>query len=299
MNKKFDAGVLLIAYNNGKIDYHKLALIAARSVKLHMKYNHVTLLTDVGTFNQLKDELTPEQAAETFDHIIIDNVEHEHNTRTHRDSPWVEFTTQFNNKNKHSIFTKTPYNKTLMIDVDYIVGNNTLDAVFETDSDVAMYKNAMSVRNYKPRIWEQKLHPDGIDMWWSTVVYWRSDSEIARLFFGVWEHVKENYNYYKWLYKFPGVLFRTDYAVSIATHILNGHKTGNLIHELPGKTMRFSEQIDDIVKFNSVNDIMLLCPDPKELWKSIVSRIKNENVHVMNKMAILRHYDTLKEMIYE
>ncbi len=299
MTKKFEAGVLLIAYNNGKIDYEKLAIVAARCVKLHMRYNHVTLLTDLPTYEALKLELSPEQAGETFDHIIIDNVKHEHNTRTHRDSPWTEFTTQFNNKNKHSIFQKTPYERTLMIDVDYLVGNDTLDAIFESDSDVAMYKNAISVRNYKPRIWEQKLHPDGIDMWWSTAVYWRSDSDVARLFFDLWEHVKENYTYYKWLYKFPGVLYRTDYSVSIATHILNGHGIGNVIHELPGKTMRFSEQIDDIVKFNEINDIMLLCPDPIELWKNIVSRIKNENVHVMNKMAILRHYDTIKEMIYE
>jgi hypothetical protein len=296
---KFDSGILLIAYNNGKIDYEKLALVAARCVKLHMTNNHVTLLTDQPTFDALTDELTPALAAETFDHIIIDNVTHEQNTRTHRDSPWNEFTTQFNNKNKHSIFTKSPYKKTLMIDVDYLIGNDTLDAIFETDSEVAMYKHAMSVRNYKPRIWEQKLHPDGIDMWWSTAVYWRSDSELAKLFFGVWEHVKENYNYYKWLYKFPGVLFRTDYAVSIAVHILNGHRQGNLIHELPGKVMRFSEQIDDISDFKKINDILLVCPDPKELWKSIASRVKNENVHVMNKMAILRHYPKIKQMIYD
>ena len=162
-----------------------------------------------------------------------------------------------------------------------------------------MYKDAVSVRNYKPRIWEQKLHPDGIDMWWSTVVYWRSDSEVARLFFGIWEHVKENYQYYKWLYKFPGVLFRTDYAASIAAHILNGHSVDNVVVELPGKTMRFSEQIDDIVEFNSLNDYVLLCPNPKELWKNICSRVKNENIHVMNKLAILRHYDKIKGLIYE
>lgn len=295
---KFDSGILLIAYNNGKIDYEKLALIAARCVKLYMTNNHVTLLTDQPTFDALKKELPPELAAKTFDHVIIDNITHERNTRTHRDSPWNEFTTQFNNKNKHSIFNKSPYEKTLMIDVDYLIGNDTLDAIFDTDSEVAMYKQAISVRNYRPRIWEQKLHPDGIDMWWSTAVYWRSDSELAKLFFGVWEHVKENYNYYKWLYKFPGVLFRTDYAVSIAVHILNGHRQGNLIHELPGKVMLFSEQIDDIADFKKINDMLLVCPDPKELWKNIASRIKNENVHVMNKMAILRHYPKLKEMIY-
>lgn len=296
---KFDSGILLIAYNNGKIDYEKLALISARCVKLYMTNNHVTLLTDQPTFEALKKELPPELAAKTFDHVIIDNVTHERNTRTHRDSPWNEFTTQFNNKNKHSIFNKSPYEKTLMIDVDYLIGNDTLDAIFNTDSEVAMYKQAISVRNYRPRIWEQKLHPDGIDMWWSTAVYWRSDSELAKLFFGVWEHVKENYNYYKWLYKFPGVLFRTDYAVSIAVHILNGHRHGNLIHELPGKVMLFSEQIDDIADFKKINDMLLVCPDPKELWKNIASRIKNENVHVMNKMAILRHYPKIKEMIYD
>jgi hypothetical protein len=296
---KFDKGVLLIAYNNGKIAYEKLAVVAAANVKLHMKNNHVTLLTDVKTFDALVNELTPEQMGCTFDHIIVEDITHERNTRMHRDSPWNEFSTQFNNKNKHSIFQKSPYNQTLMIDVDYIVGNSSLDAVFDTDYELAMYKDAVSVRNYKPRIWEQKLHPDGIDMWWSTVVYWRQDSELARLFFGVWEHVKENYHYYKWLYKFPGVLFRTDYAASIAAHILNGQNQGNAVAQLPGSVMRFSEQIDDIVGFKSLNDYVLLCPDPKELWRNICSRVQSENIHVMNKMAILRHYPSLKELIYE
>jgi hypothetical protein len=45
--------------------------------------------------------------------------------------------------------------------------------------------------------------------------------------------------------------------------------------------------------------MILICPDPKELWKSIASRVKNENVHVMNKMAILRHYPKIKQMIYD
>lgn len=295
---KYDKGVLLIAYNNGKIDYEKLAVVAASNVKRHMKNNHVTLLTDVNTLKALTEELTPNQMAVTFDHIIVENIEHERNTRMHRDSPWNEFSTQFNNKNKHSIFKKSPYKQTLMIDVDYIVGNDSLDVIFDTDYELAMYKDAVSVRNYKPRIWEQKLHPDGIDMWWSTVVYWRNDSDVARMFFGIWEHVKENYNYYKWLYKFPGVLFRTDYAASIAAHILNGHAVDNVVNELPGKAMRFSEQIDDIVEFKSLNDYVLLCPDPSELWRNICSRVSKENIHVMNKLAILRHYDKIKELIY-
>ena len=112
---KFDKGVLLIAYNNGKIDYEKLAVVADANVKLHMKNNHVTLLTDKNTLEALVKELTPEQLAVTFDHIIVEDIQHERNTRMHRDSPWTEFSTQFNNKNKHSIFQKSPYKQTLML----------------------------------------------------------------------------------------------------------------------------------------------------------------------------------------
>lgn len=296
---KFDSGVLLIAYNNAKLDYTKLACLAARSVKKNMQNNHVTLMTDVPSFEHLRTIMSEDRLSVTFDHIILEDIKHEHNTRTHRDSPWTEFSTQFSNKNKHSIYHKSPYRKTLMLDVDYFVGNNSLDLMFETNSDLAMYRDAMSVRNYKPRIWEQKLHPDGIDMWWSTAVYWNADSETSRLFFGLWEHVKENYEYYKWLYKFPGRLYRTDYAASIAAHILNGQVKSSFVDQLPGKVMRFSEQIDDIVQFDKLNDYVLLCPDPKEPWKNICSRIKNENVHLMNKLAILRHEDKLFELAYE
>lgn len=293
---KFEKGILLIAYNNAKIDYAKLAWITARSAKKYMRNNHVTLMTDQITYDHLQKIFSPDQIAMGFDHIIVENIEHERNTRTHHDSPWTEFNTQFSNRNKHTIFYRSPYKQTIMLDVDYLIGNDTLDLIFDTDSELALYKNAMSVRNYAPRIWEQKLHPDGIDMWWSTVVYWNAESESAKLFFGIWEHVKENYDYYKWLYKFPGRLFRTDYAASIAIHLLNGQVKSNFVDQLPGKVMRFSEQIDDIVQFDKMNDYVLLCPDPKEPWKNICSRIKNENVHVMNKLAILRHEERLVEL---
>lgn len=293
---KFDNGILLIAYNNTKIDYAKLAIFAAITAKKNMKNNHVTLMTDKPTIEHLR-QLDPNLVAAAFDHIIVENLDHERNSRTHHDSPWTEFTTQFSNKNKHTIYDRSPYRKTLMIDVDYFIGNNTLDVMFETDVPLAMYKNAISINNYLPRIWEQKLHPDGIDMWWSTVVYWDAESEEAKLFFGIWEHVKENYDYYKWLYKFPGNLYRTDYAASIAVHLLGGQIKNAFITQLPGKVMRYSDQIDELVSINGINDYTFLCPDPDKVWEVNCSRIKNENVHIMNKLSILRLEDKFAELI--
>ena len=115
MTKKFPQGILLIAYNNSQIDYAKLAILAATQAKKYMNGIHVTLMTDEPTLTQLFAKNKKTQIA-VFDHIIVEKIEHESNTRVHHDSPWNEFSTQFSNKNKHSIYDTTPYEKTLMID---------------------------------------------------------------------------------------------------------------------------------------------------------------------------------------
>jgi hypothetical protein len=294
IKKKFPRGILLIAYNNNQIDYAKLALLAAKQAKMFMNNIHITLMTDESTLGKLLDNNKAEHV-KVFDHIIVEKIEHEANTRVHHDSPWYEFSTQFSNKNKHTIYDNTPYEQTLMIDVDFMICNNSFEHIFNSDCELAMYKDAISTRNYKPRIWEQKLHPNGIDMWWSTAVYWRSDSEEARLFFNVWQHVKENYDYYKFLYKFPGKLYRTDYAASIAVHLINGQYKNSWTGQLPGKVMRYSDQIDELCHVHSNSDFLFLCPDPKEPWRVTTSRITDENVHIMNKLSLLRHWDQLME----
>ena len=298
MSKKFEKGILLIAYNNNQIDYTRLAILAAAQAKKFMNNIHVTLMTDEPSLETLFDQNKKQDIA-IFDHIIVEKIQHEPNTRVHHDSPWYEFSTQFSNKNKHSIYEKTPYEKTLMIDVDFLIGNDSLLSVFDTDIELAMYKDAISTRNYSPRIWEQRLHPNGIDMWWSTVVYWHSDSEEARLFFNIWQHVKENYDYYKFLYKFPGKLYRTDYAASIAVHLINGQYKNSWTCQLPGQVMRYSDQIDELCHVHDNNDLVFLCPDPKEPWRVTTSRITDENIHVMNKLSILRHWEKLMETANE
>lgn len=47
-------GVVLFAYNNAKIDYTKLAIITALSVKTNLTNNNIALLTDASTYDHLK-----------------------------------------------------------------------------------------------------------------------------------------------------------------------------------------------------------------------------------------------------
>jgi len=295
MAQQTDDGVLMFAYNNEQIDYVRLALLAALSTKKHMKNNQVALLTDAGTVAWMKQSLPKDMVLRAFDHIIVEDIKHEANPRTHYDSPWNQFQAQFSNTNKHSVFHKTPFKRSLLIDVDYIIGNNSLDNVFDSDLSVSMFGEAMDLRGAQPFHYEQHLHPLGIKMWWSTAIYWQQDDN-ARLLFDIWEHVKDNYEFYKFTYKFPGHLFRTDYAVSIANHLMAGQTGEDWIMRISNTPMRYMDGKDDLALVDD-NGWLFLSNNRQEEWKNILVRINNENVHFMNKRALLRNWEKAMEAV--
>ncbi len=283
-------GVALFAYNTDQIDYAKLALLAARYVKRHMKNNNICLVTDQGTWDYLVDSRSAERSDVAFDDVVISPVVHTANKRIHYDSPWTKFVSEFKNSNKHQIINYTPYDKTLLIDIDYIVQNNSLDYLFDTDSEVALFHNSEDLAGFPPAITETWLKPTGIPMLWSTVVYFDKHNDISRMFFDMWAHVHDNYDFYKFLYGFSGNMYRTDFAVSIAAHLMNGMGDGELVTDIYGKLINMSQR-DDITKVNAIDDWVYLLNDRMENWKDSVTRIKGENVHVMNKRALERFYN--------
>lgn len=290
-------GVCFFAYNTEQIDYGSLTLLAAQYVKRYMKHNDVTLITDEGTWSWLSQSNPKEIVNAAIDNVVITNAEQESNPRLHYDSPWTKFHSEFRNGNKHEVIKYTPYDKTLLLDIDFIVQNDSLDYVFETDEEIVMYHDAVNLRNLDPAQAEQNLKPYGIPMLWSTVVYFDKNSELAQLFFDTWGHVKENYDFYKFLYGFPGNLYRTDYCVSIAAHILNGMGPGELVANFNDKRMIYMSQRDEIVNINAVDEWLFLVNNRAENWKDTITRVNGENMHVMNKRALERHYDTLMRML--
>ena len=226
---KEESGICMFAYNNEKMDYIKFAHIAAAYVKRNMKNNKTCLITDNGSYGYLKDSIPTEFHESCFDHVVIQDVEHSANPRRHFDSPWTEFSTQFSNSNKHDVINLTPFEKTMLIDTDYFVMNDFYDHIFETNVPIAMHKYARYMEHQPPYLNEQTLNEAGIHHWWSTVVYF-DQSEESRIFFDTWEHVKDNWDYYHLLYQFPPGLFRTDFCVSIANHVMNGFNENNFIH---------------------------------------------------------------------
>ena len=286
-------GIVFFAYNTDQINYIKLALIACAYAKRHMPDRKCCLITDSGTWRWYKtndnDDLN------IFDDIVLADTVDMNNKRVHYDSPWHKFTSDFKNGNKHKVLEYTPYDKTLLVDIDYIIQNDSLDYVFEGDSAITLFSEAQDLLNNDVPTTQKYLHDYGIPMLWSTVVYFDKNNELTKIFFDLWGHIVDNYDFYKFLYGFSGTMYRTDFCVSIAAHILNGMGPGTAIDYFPYKLINMS-QFDDVIKINDIDDWVYMVNDMKENWKDTLTRITGENIHVMNKRSLERSYDKIFEL---
>lgn len=296
--KEEDNGICFFAYNNEQIDYLRLAHIAAGYVKSNMSNNKTCLVTDEGTYSWLKDSIDSKWHETCFDHVVIAGTLDNSNPRRHFDSPWSEFTAPFHNSNKDQIFEYTPFERTILLDIDYIIQNNFYDYLFDSEVPVAMHRTAHYLEQQQPYMNEISLSDGGIHHWWSTVVYFDQSYE-SKVFFDTWAHVKENWDYYSLLYQFPPALFRTDFCVSIATHLLNGYNENNFVHDFMGVPMKNMDQKDDIIKINGLNDWALLSHSRSEQWKNLLVRNQDYNLHAMNKRAIGRVSSELEHLLQE
>ncbi len=287
-------GVCFFAYNNNQIDYVEIATLAALYVKENLNLP-VCLITDEGSEAWLQQS-QPELAEKCFDYIVITNDELKKNHRIHYDSPWTEFSAQFNNSNKHKVYEYSPFEQTILLDIDYIVKTDFLLDLFKYDG-VCMFDNAIDIRNQLPLPRERQLHAAGIKMWWSTVIYF-DRSDISKLFFDTWAHVADNYQFYQYLYNFPPKLFRTDYCVSIATHILNGMHDGDTINAIP-TSMTNVGQHDDIIEVHDKNKWIFIAAEQIENWNNILVNNSIMDIHCMNKRSLGRQYKKLVEFFNE
>ena len=293
-----DRGICMFAYNNEKIDYIKFAHMAAAYVKRNMKNNKTCLITDSGSYAYLKNSIPKDLHDKCFDTVITHDIQHPSNPRRHFDSPWSEFNAQFSNSNNHEVFEYTPFEKTILIDTDYFIMNDFYDYIFETDQPISMHKYARYMEHQPPYLNEQQLNEAGIHHWWSTVVYF-DQSEESQMLFDTWAHVRDNWDYYHLLYQFPPGLFRTDFCVSIAAHIMNGFNENSFVHDFDGVPLINMDQKDDIVEIKDYNDYIFLSHNRQEQWKNLLVNHQNTNLHLMNKRAISRNTDKILAKLTE
>lgn len=283
-------GFLLFAFGNKELDYGKLAVCCALSIKTNLKQNHTSVVVDESTKNWLNRTISKEVLYAAFDNIILSNEKFRSSKRKHFDSPWSSFQAEFNNQNRVLSYDYSPYDETIVLDSDYLVMNDHFDHIWGNSNDFLMNCSVVDLQN-KPlgTIYDQRISKYGVPLYWATSVYFRK-SKFAKMFFDLVNYISEEYSFYQFLYGFPKTFYRNDFSFSIAAHMLSGFVTGG-IRTFPESVIYTSPQKDGIAKLIDSKEIIFLSHSQDEEWKSILVNIKGINVHVMNKRELIRISD--------
>lgn len=259
-------GIVIFAYNS-KLDYVSIATIAARLAKKQLKLP-VTLITD-----------TEDVDYDVFDNVIIQQS----NSRGQRVFKFANRTerTVWHNQNRSNVYELSPYDQTLLIDADYLMFNNSLAGLFDTDLEFACYDQVHELTGWTNLQGSARVGDPGIHMQWATVVYF-TKCELAENIFGFMQTVKENYSYYSGLYNFSMELFRNDYTLSIALQVLTGYSQTNFT-QIPGTLITANTPVE-IAEVRTNGEIVFVWTN-RDGNKNI-TKVTNTNVHIMNKDSI-------------
>lgn len=292
-------GVLMYAHNNSEIDYFKIACANSLMIRNNLKVP-VTVVTDEGTLAWAKSHLTEEFINLCFENVIlVDKNRHFENNRIFSDTTFSSKPLQFYNCNHHDAYQLSPYDETLFIDADYLIMSSALDKCWGSDKDVMIDYRTLSPGSTDDA---QTTFIDdfGIKLYWATVIYFKK-TEFSKFLFSLVGHVQENYRYYYDLYCFTNGMFRNDNAFSIAIHTLNGFvdTDNSVVGNLPIQGLMMSWDTDDIHSIKGINDILIYANRKDVSGQYLLARLRNTDVHIMNKWAASRSADRIIELYKE
>jgi hypothetical protein len=279
-------GIVILATNTPEVNYASMACLCSDFVRNNLsKFDEIAIVTNTETYNENKELIDKK-----FDRVIIDDYKPFVNVRMFKDTTNKTFKSEWNNHGRSSVYDLSPYDETLVIDSDYFVMSNTLDQVWGSQNDFMINSSFVDLAGRQE---ERLIYIDEftIPMYWATVFYFKK-SQFSETLFTLINHIRNNYKYYCLLYNCPSAMFRNDFVFSIALHIINGNVANN-IPTLPFEYLNNSFDLDDIHKINSYNEITMLFAKKSDTTDYIFGKIKNMDIHIMNKKAIIRHLSEL------
>ena len=241
-------GVLLFCFDTEHTRYHKILERCVRLVKKNISKN-ITVVTNFDTFKKMSP----------MGFIEYKSIEPELGN-TLNGKAW-------NNVDRHMAYELSPYDTTLVIDIDYFCFTNNLAQFLNTDYDFLVPDTAYDLtgRNtFDQRKWSM------IPMVWATVLLFKKNDKVRKIFDTV-KYIKKNYNYFTEMYRIYTKNLRNDYLFAMALQQINGF-TG--YEKLPLALPTLPPDCE-VVKITD-NGLAWKCNDQ-------VSCVENQDVHVLNK----------------
>jgi len=273
-------GALIFAHNNSNVDYVKIANFAASRVKKFLDIP-VSIVTDS------PDWLTSTIPDHNFDKVISTELT-EYNKKDFYDGSLTSKRLEWKNVTRNRAYELTPYDKTLVLDSDYIINSDILKIALKRDDVFQIYRDSFDISGWRDTTYFKRINPYSIPFYWATVFVFQKDP-IVEAFFDLVTYIKSNWVYFRMLYSMGSTIFRNDFAFSIAIHIMNGKTNGEFATHLPG-IMSYVQDRDLLISINDT-DMQFLVEKQNYLGEYIAAKTSGIDVHVMNKMSLSRVID--------
>ena len=256
-------GVIVFAFNT-KVDYVGIADETSKLIRHNLNLP-VTLVTDLDSVPKF-----------AYDKIIrIDNKDTSNFRRTANNETIV-----WRNVGRYLAYELSPYDETILLDTDYLVLDDNLLKLFETEFDYKL----MHVNQTPDGITVDIMGETSLPFIWATVLLFRKSNK-AKLLFGLVSRIERNYNYYRQLYNIREGNYRNDYAFAIANNILNGYSI-NSNQSIPWPMLSLFRTLNSI-KFE--NNFLKVSHD------NTATVIAKQNVHILDKTYL--QTDNFKELV--
>lgn len=220
-------GALIFAFNNTDIDYVEMAAWTAQRVKQHLNIP-VAVVTDSDQASQYTQ----------FDKVITAPVEWDN---THRFFEDLGKSVPWKNANRVDAFHLTPWDRTLVLDADYVVNSNVLKPYLNCQQDFVCYRWAADATSDQASPWDLNYFgTHRFPMWWATVMIFNKVPQVKMIFESM-TMIRNNWHHYRALYGIQSSQYRNDYALSIALGIETGHTL--LVNEIQGSMLSIAPNV--------------------------------------------------------
>ena len=260
-------GALLYAFD-GEICYTKFAVACARRIRQYLDIP-VSLVTDSAIDNPVFDQIIP-----------VDTLE----SRNRRWWADTETSTSWLNHSRSRSYELSPYDRTIVLDVDYLVNTPILRSLLQIPNSFFAHRSVRSIQSPETR--QQTFGIKNTDMWWATVVVFNKN-QFAQDVFAVWQMVESKYRYYADFFGFDSKQFRNDHALSIALLVANGG-TVPLHCEIPWPLINVDPDIAVEQKADVTNIYYSAMESNQQKYKRL--SVQNQDLHIMGKSYLEQVY---------
>jgi|TARA_A100000164_G_C21914893_1_gene777707 hypothetical protein len=241
-------GVLLFCFNTDTCSYHRIAERCVNLIKKNLKLE-ITIVTNIETFKKFKP----------LGFINYKLIKNETGNKRGKE--------QWHNLDRCDAYELSPYDTTLLMDIDYLPFTNNLLEYLDLEEDFLLHDKIHDLTN--KHVYDFRDNSI-IPMLWATVIVFKKTDRVKRIFETV-KYVKKHYQHFCNLYRIDFRNFRNDYAFSIAVNQVNGQTQQNF---LPGKL----STLPGIAKVLEITDTAV-----SFRYENKLGHIENQDVHILDK----------------